>query len=418
MHSNGVIVNDTAKKHGGEQNIILSCKEGKVSVPLEFDGDIMKLKLRMPTEEELMTLGVIWLRPAINKTLPKPIQCRRFETMESVEGNVVQDNSKINQDRRVTFSEETNFQHWRQLLAYPSEDVVKHTLQSTTQYCVEPIEMELRDIPRQHRKKRISPLHPRRLGGRVDTDTFFSSVKSVRGYKCIQLFVHVESDFIFVRCMQRESHSHGAYQDFIREVGAPQMIVSDNAKTQTGKKWEATSQSYLIKQRRFAPYNQNQNKAERRIQDVKHKVMMVLDRGRAPLKFWCYCLIFVVDCLNIIAKKPLDWRTSSEILNGDTPDISAFRFYFWQPIEYFDPTAKFPDALWKPGRFIGIAWDSGDQFTYKVWTEPDWKWQDGVELVRNILRPRGKYLVYRREIMNGSANLDEFKIQKRVVDKK
>ena len=54
-------------------------------------------------------------------------------------------------------------------------------------------------------------------------------------------FVHVLYDFIFIRCMLREKNSHEAYQDFIREVGAPEVIVTDNSKTQIGKKWEATN---------------------------------------------------------------------------------------------------------------------------------------------------------------------------------
>ena len=217
---------------------------------------------------------------------------------------------------------------WKKLLAYPSDLVVEKTLRSTTQLQVEPVESERREIPKQHRKKRLLMFHPRRLRGRTDTDTFFSTVKSIRGYLCIQVFCHVLSVF-FVRCMQRESHSHGAYQDYIREVGASEVIVTDNSKTQTGKKWEKTSREVMTKQRKFTPHNQNESKVERRIQDVKSKTIMVLQCEKAPLVFWCYALIFVVDCLNHIAKRPLGWRTSSEVLNGDTADISPFRFKFW-----------------------------------------------------------------------------------------
>ena len=96
------------------------------------------------------------------------------------------------------------------------------------------------------------------------------------------------SDFLFVRCMQRESHSHGAYQDYIREVGASEVIVTDNSKTQTGKKWEKTSREVMTKQRKFTPHNQNESKVERRIQDVKAKTIMVLQCEKAQLVFWCY----------------------------------------------------------------------------------------------------------------------------------
>jgi hypothetical protein len=85
------------------------------------------------------------------------------------------------------------------------------------------------------------------------------------------------------------------------------------------------------------------------------------------LVFWCYALLHILDCLNYTAKTSLGWRTSFELLHGeDTSDISAFRFSFSQPIEYFGPTARFPDTQWKEGRFLGITWDSGDQFTFKV----------------------------------------------------
>ena len=48
---------------------------------------------------------------------------------------------------------------------------------------------------------------------------------------------------------------------------------------------------------------------------------------------------------------------------------------------------NFPQSQWVMGRFLGIAWDSGDLFTFKVWSEPDGKWQKGGEFVRNVVRP-------------------------------
>ena len=66
---------------------------------------------------------------------------------------------------------------WKLLLGFPSEDVVEKTLESTTQMQVEPVESECREIPKQHRKKQLLMLHPRRLKGSTDTDTFFSTVK-------------------------------------------------------------------------------------------------------------------------------------------------------------------------------------------------------------------------------------------------
>src|SRR5687768_8235358 len=119
----------------------------------------------------------------------------------------------------------------------------------------------------------LHALHPQRIQGRTDSDTFFASVKSVQNYTCVQLFLAVSWRLLYVKCMRKESHSHGAFQDFIRDIGAPNLLVTDNGKTQIGKMWTATSRQYAIKQSQMAPYNQNQNGAERKIQDVKRRVM-------------------------------------------------------------------------------------------------------------------------------------------------
>ena len=65
MRQHGCVVNDVTKDHGGEQNIQLNISGDTVNIPLSFDGDIMKLNLRAPTEKELPTLGVVWVMPAI-----------------------------------------------------------------------------------------------------------------------------------------------------------------------------------------------------------------------------------------------------------------------------------------------------------------------------------------------------------------
>ena len=189
--------------------------------------------------------------------------------------------------------------------------------------------------------------------------------------------------------MRRESHSHGPYQDVIRNVGAPNTLLTDNAQTQVGKKWTTTIRANASKQVTTVPHNQQHNQAERKVGDLKKRMIMVLRYAKAPLVFWCYdCLQFVIDCLNHSAHQQLDWRTPMEYKDGFTPDISMFRFRFWEPIWYYEPTAKYPRPNFLPGRFVGIAWDCGDAFTYKVWTTPNNDWSKGLELVRNVVRSR------------------------------
>ncbi len=125
-------------------------------------------------------------------------------------------NSSLVRDiRRSRMTTKSDKSDWSERLGFCPAEVVKKTLKSTTQLCSAPVEMENWDSPRQHRKSRIHPLHPPRIQGRMDSDTFFYSMLWIMGYTCVQLFYVLLSQFILGRLMRRESHSHGAYQDFI-----------------------------------------------------------------------------------------------------------------------------------------------------------------------------------------------------------
>jgi hypothetical protein len=280
---------------------------------------------------------------------------------------------------------------WKGRLASAPEEVVKRTLEATTQVYEDNIEAENRDMPRMTRQKRDHLVHVKHLEGRTDTDTFFSSIRSTRGFRCVQLFIHLATQFLFVALLRREKDNHGGYQDFIREVGAPETLLSDNAKSQTGERWKQTSRRNMTNQITSAPMKQNQNHAERKIGDVKRRTVLTLHFASAPITFWCYAIQFVVMCLNVTARRRLNWRTPHERLYGTTPDISRFRFQFWQKAWYYEPSSKFPESPWRPCRVLFPAPKSGDEFTYKVWTITDLKletWEDGRELTRDVVIPR------------------------------
>ena len=69
-----------------------------------------------------------------------------------------------------------------------------------------------------------------------------------------------------------------------------------------------------------------------------------------------------------------------------------------------------PESKWTMGRFIGIAWDTGDLFTFKVWSEPYGDWKKGLEFVRNVVRARdeSEILVDQEE----KPDLTRFKFQR------
>ena len=361
LRRHGVDVDDITERDGGTQTITVD----GIPIRMTFEGErTLHFKIRRPTAAEIDELDPHWLIPVCQEATCSLLMRRNKALIRT--GDIP----------------------WRERLGFCPADVLTATMEATTQLCSSPVEMDNREAPRQHRKSRVLPLHPRRVPGRTDSDTYFSTVKSVRGYTCVQVFVSLVSQYLYAVCMRREQHSHGAYQDFVRYVGVPNTLLTDNAQTQVGEKWRKTSRQYATKQIATAPHNQNQNCAERKIQDLKKRTRMILQRVSAPVVFWCYCLHYVVDCFNHVSHSTLEWRTPVEKMHGNTPDISMFRFRFWEPVWFYEPTARHPDPNFLPGRFVGIAWNHGDAFTYRVWTTPGGDWEKGRELIRNIVKGR------------------------------
>ena len=61
-------VSDVAKEEGGDKCIITKYESSNwITVPLKFNGYIMTIDLRTPTEEEILSLRVNWLTLPIDK---------------------------------------------------------------------------------------------------------------------------------------------------------------------------------------------------------------------------------------------------------------------------------------------------------------------------------------------------------------
>ena len=126
------------------------------------------------------------------------------------------------------------------------------------------------------------------------------------------------------------------------------------------------------------PYNQHQNPAERRYQDVKRATNVLLDRTGAPAYTWLEAITYVCFILNVSSNESLGWKTPYHVLFGQTPDISElFQFEFWEPVcfatgEQLDSYSKpnFPSTSHeKQGRFVGFSDTVGDKFCYKILTD-------------------------------------------------
>lgn len=275
---------------------------------------------------------------------------------------------------------------WTLLLGAIPQHVVDKTLRATTQM-VATVEAETREIMRDHFQTRLPELKVKRVNDQMNVDTFFSSVKSIRGYQCWNLFSFKDSGYDFPVLMRRRSQSPESLQTCITVNGAPRLIKTDNAPEFKSKRWMATLNRLLIAIAFTEPHHPNENLSERRGGALKAAVVHIMSLVNMPHEFWCFALEYVALLRTHIARRSLNWRTSHECHFGETPDISRFRFPLWHPIWYYTPRTGFPRRRMHPGRFLGVARNAGDAFCYLILTEPT---EDGEAqvLTRSVIRMR------------------------------
>ena len=80
-------------------------------------------------------------------------------------------------------------------------------------------------------------LWPHCINDTLFTDMFYSSVMSVCGYDKFQMFSFYHCKVDIGKLIRCKSQAVGELQDIIREVGAPNYIVSDNAKIYSSSDW-------------------------------------------------------------------------------------------------------------------------------------------------------------------------------------
>ena len=238
-------------------------------------------------------------------------------------------------------------------------ETIRRTFEATTQYAKAIIAT---GAHREHYKSRNPGLNQPRNHETFATDTLFASEKDISGATCAQIFVGTTSLLTYVYGMKTESEGASKLKKFIKEVGAPHALKSDNAKMQTGTAFGDICNYYNIGQCTTEPYHPHQNQAENRIGTIKQMSNRIMDRTGAPNFLWLRAITFTCMLLNVLASKTLDWRTPSEKGLGVTPDTSQFlQFTFYEPVFYRDPVPNgYPQSIEKLGHWVGPAEHVGD----------------------------------------------------------
>ena len=168
-----------------------------------------------------------------------------------------------------------------------------------------------------------------------------------------------------------ESQCVTALKDYIREHGPPIGILSDNAKSEIGEKWTEVLRNNMIKTRTSEPHNSHKNYAEPEWGRLSKMVQNNLRVFNAPIGLSNWCALYMCQVNNHVSRASLNHKTPEEISTGRTPDISKFRFHFYEPLWFFEPKIKTPKSNLLKARFLALAESCGDAMTYYILTEPD-----------------------------------------------
>jgi hypothetical protein len=109
-------------------------------------------------------------------------------------------------------------------------EVTKKTLFNTRIQIVNTLEAETCEYMRDHFQAHLKMLWPHHINDTLFTDTFFSSVVSVQCYDKFQMFSFYHCKVDIGKLIRHKSQAVVELQDIFGEVGAPNYIVSDNAK--------------------------------------------------------------------------------------------------------------------------------------------------------------------------------------------
>jgi hypothetical protein len=348
----------------------LQCSRfGAHTLPFYFDGTKCFYAVHRISEEEKRTL------PSVTIT----------------DGSVhYEPIDRLNSRRRSAISPDRVLP-WKQCLGFIPDHVVVKTLEATSQL-VPSVEAETREMMRDHFQTQLPELKVRRVNDTCYVETFFSSIPSVRGYQCWNLYSFKRTGFDVVYLMRRRAQGPTTLSRMVTDCGAPVKIKSDNAPEFKSKRWTSYLDSMSIQPEFTEAHHPNENLAERRGGAIKAAVVHLLRVTGCPLEFWCYYALEYVSLLRtVLARRSLNWSTPHELHWGERPDISMFRFIFWEPIWFYNPRQAFPKTKMMKGRFLGIAQNIGDAFCFLILlTQPesDAEQASPQVLARSVVRRR------------------------------
>ena len=197
-------------------------------------------------------------------------------------------------------------EHLSKVWRIPHEDAAR-TLQVTTQRLRHDADSSLsRNFGTNDRAVRY-----KKLKSYFFSDTLFvtGKAKSSRGNICAQLFVSdkgfvdIYPSFVAIYLMQHQRDYFLALRQFAKEVGAPEILVSDSHLTQTQQKVKEFCTQIGTTLRILEARTQWANRSELYVGLIKEATRKDMRATGLPLVLWDYCMERRALIFQITAKK-------------------------------------------------------------------------------------------------------------------
>lgn len=242
-------------------------------------------------------------------------------------------------------------------------------------------------------------------------DTFFATRKagaSSRGHTCCQLFV-TDKGFVYVVPMPTKADVLKALKQFVKEIGAPDVIVADPSSEQTSRDLRAFCNEIGTTLRALEAGTQWANKAELYIGLIKEATRKDMKESNCPLRFWDYCVERRARINNLIAKDLFQLHgsnayTATMHVEADISNVARYDWYEW--CYFHEKTERFPFNREQLGRVLGPARGEGNEMCQWVLKS------NGNVVPRRSLRPL-KPEELRSETENDKRKLFDALIAKR-----
>jgi hypothetical protein len=185
-------------------------------------------------------------------------------------------------------------------------------------------------------------------------------------------------------------------------------LISDNARSEVGEEWTKILREYKVRSKTSEPHHPHQNPAESEWGRLGNMIKNVLRQSRAPIELCHWTAIYCCQINDHLSRRSLKYKTPLEVSTGCTPDISHFRFSFYEPIWFFEPKIKLPKHSLLKARYLAVAESCGDAMTYYILTEPDDLQKRRQVLMRSVIKSRRKNVGTETEYVNDNPSMESF----------